>query len=366
MAHLVSAKETCCLGDVTTLKSRLKAMIRADGPMPVSAYMNTCLHDPKHGYYATRPGLGTDFITAPEISQVFGELLGLWSAHEWQTMGAPNAINLIELGPGRGTLMADALRASQSVPGFHDAVSLNLVEASPALQAQQTSQLAAYNPSFTSDLGPIPTGHTLILANEYLDCLPARQFVQDGGDWRERVVGLDANDEITFGLATDRAPQEIASASGAAVEFQPGLEMIIDQLKHRAEAGDVFRALLIDYGPIDTAPTDTLRAYKAGEQVHPLAAPGESDLTVDVDFVRLKRLAETAGLTVHGPVQQSQFLLSLGAEARLNALTKAQPEQAEALLTGVRKLVDPNEMGTRFKAICISSNGLPTPAGFAA
>ena len=365
MVDLGGTQETCChLGDVTTLKSRLKAMIRADGPMPVSAYMNTCLHDPKHGYYATRPGLGTDFITAPEISQIFGELLGLWSAHEWQAMDAPEAVNLIELGPGRATLMADALRASQSVPGFHDALSLNLVEASPTLRALQSSQLAAHNPSFQPDLNPIPTGHTIILANEYLDCLPARQFVQDGDDWRERVIGLDDNDALTFGLATDRAPQAIASASGGAVEFQPGLDVIIDQLKQRAEAGDVFRALLIDYGPTDTAPTDTLRAYKAGEQVHPLADPGGCDLTVDVDFVRLKRLAEAAGLTVHGPVPQGQFLLSLGAEARLNRLTKTQPEQAENLYEGVRKLVDPDEMGTRFKAICISAGGLPPPAGF--
>jgi len=339
-------------------------MIRADGPMPVSAYMNTCLHDPKHGYYATRPGLGTDFITAPEISQVFGELLGLWGAHEWQVMGTPTALNLIELGPGRGTLMADALRASRSVPGFHDSLSLNLVEASPALQAVQASQLADYASTFTPDLNSIPTGHTIILANEYLDCLPARQFVQDGGDWCERVVGLDTNGELVFGLATDRAPQEIASAGGTALELQPGLDVIIDQLKQRAEAGDVFRALLIDYGPADSAPADTLRAYKSGEQVHPLAAPGECDLTVDVDFARLKRLAEAADLSVHGPVPQGRFLLSLGAEARLNTLAKAQPEQADTLYQGIQKLVDPNQMGSRFKAICISSNGLPAPAGF--
>ncbi len=364
MADLVGAEETSSVNDLTTLKSRLKAMIRADGPIPVNAYMNTCLHDPKHGYYATRPGLGADFITAPEISQVFGELLGLWSAHEWQAIGAPDAFTMVELGPGRGTLMADALRASRSVPGFHNALSLNLVEASPALRALQARQLAAHTPDFQPDLGPIPTGHTLLLANEYLDCLPARQFVQDGGEWRERVVGLDANDELVFGLATDRAPQEIARASGTSVEFQPGLDVTIDQLKQRAEAGDVFRALFTDYGPAGAVPSDTLRAYKAGKQFHPLACPGECDLTVDVDFSRLKRLAETAGLTVHGPVAQGQFLLSLGAETRLNALTKARPEQAEALRNGVRKLVSPTEMGTRFKVICISSGDLPTPAGF--
>ncbi|MCF6329013.1 MAG: SAM-dependent methyltransferase [Henriciella sp.] len=357
-------KAACRIDAVTTLKSRLKAMIRADGPMPVNAYMNTCLHDPKHGYYATRPGLGADFITAPEISQIFGELLGLWSAHEWQAIGAPDALAMVELGPGHATLMADALRASRSVPGFHNALSLNLVEASPALRALQAKHLAAHAPGFQPDLGPVATGHTIILANEYLDCLPARQFVQDGDNWRERVVGLNANDELIFGLATDRAPQKISRASGTSVELQPSLDIIINQLKQRAGMGDVFRALFIDYGPAGAVPSDTLRAYRAGEQIHPLACPGECDLTVDVDFSRLKRLAETAGLTVHGPVPQGQFLLSLGAETRLNALAKARPEQAEALSNGVRKLISPTEMGTRFKVICISSGDLPTPAGF--
>ena len=349
---------------VTTLKDRLIAMIRADGPMPVSAYMNTCLHDPKQGYYATRPGLGRDFITAPEISQVFGELLGLWAAHEWQVMGTPDPVNLVELGPGRGTLMADALRAGAALPGFLAAKQLHLVEASPALRTAQAKTLGRHAPQFCNELGDVPPGPALVLGNEYLDCLPARQFVQAGGNWHERVIGLGEDGELSFGLAADRAPDGLATGASVSAEIQPSLELFVDQFQQRLEQGAPFRALLIDYGPADGVPGDSLRAYKAGEQVHPLAAPGDSDLTVDVDFSRLKRVSEAAGLNVHGPVPQGQFLLALGAEARLNALAKAQPDAADALYHAVRRLVDPAEMGTRFNVICLSSPGLPEPAGF--
>lgn len=348
---------------MSDLKARIEVMIRADGPMPVSAYMDICLHDPKQGYYATRPGLGADFITAPEISQTFGELIGLWVAHEWQQMGSPDAFSLAELGPGRATLMSDALRATKVVPGFHRALKLHLVEASPALKAQQSEALGAFSPAFARDLNALPTGHTILLANEYLDCLPVRQFVQVGGAWQERVVGLGDAGELGFGLAVDTAPPNM-SAPGDAAELQPGLDVLVDQLKARADMGDTFHALFIDYGPANATPGDTLRAYRAGEQIHPLAAPGESDLTVDVDFARLKRLAEAAGLRVHGPVAQGQFLWSLGMRERANALAKASPDHAAAIFDGVRRLVDPGEMGTRFQVICISSPSLAVPAAF--
>lgn len=339
-------------------------MIGADGPMSVSTYMNVCLHDPKQGYYAARPGLGTDFITAPETSQVFGELLGLWAAHEWQAMGKPGAVSLAEMGPGRGTLMADALRTSVGIAGFHPGLSVNLIEASPALQAVQAARLERHAPTFKTGLDEIAHGHTIILANEFLDCLPARQFVLDGDDWRERVIGLNADGELSFGLSAGSAQADTTGFTGPAAELQPGLDLLVDQFAQRREGGDVFRALLVDYGPLAATPGDTLRAYKNGEQVHPLADPGACDLTVDVDFARLKQLAEAAGLAVHGPVPQGQFLLSLGAEARLNALAKAQPDHADAVYQSVKKLVDPAEMGTRFNAVCISTPGLPPPAGF--
>jgi NADH dehydrogenase [ubiquinone] 1 alpha subcomplex assembly factor 7 len=352
---------------MSELKSRLIAMIRADGPMTVGAYMNTCLHDPKHGYYATRPGLGTDFITAPETSQVFGELLGLWAAHEWGQMGAPANITLCEIGPGRGTLMQDALRAAGTVAGFGTAKDLHLIEPSPALQTVLSDRLGEHNPTFIAQLQDLPTNKPLIiLANEWLDCLPARQFVKTGDTWAERVIGIGPGDTLTFGLAADTAPAETA-ANDEAFELQVGLETLVDTLKDlfaRLEAnGHAARVLLIDYGPADARPADTLRAYTKGAQVGPLHAPGETDLTVDVDFGRLAALANAAGIAASRPTPQGEFLMRLGAEARLNQLAKSAPAQASALFDGVKTLVDPEQMGTRFNAICLSTAGLPPPAG---
>jgi len=345
-----------------SLKARLVATIGADGPLPVSVFMTLCLHDPELGYYATGAGLGRDFITAPETTQAFGELLGLWSVHEWQAMGAPEQLGWVELGPGRGTLMADALRATAGHPGFRAAASLALVEASPALREVQAGRLGGPGVRLrhVAGLEAVPAGPALILANEFLDCLPARQFVRDGGTWRERVVGLGADGGLAFGLAADTAPEAPAS-TGETVEVQPGLETLVATLAARAGP---FRALFIDYGPEDGPPGDTLRAYRDGRQVDPLAAPGTCDLTVDVDFGRLARLARAAELDVHGPLAQGAFLMALGLQQRLDALIAANPGLGEALHAAARRLVDPAEMGTRFKAICLSSPGLPAPAGF--
>ena len=344
------------------LKTRLIELIRANGPMPVSVYMQLCLHDPEEGYYATRPGLGTDFITAPEISQVFGELLGLWAAHEWQAMGAPDKVNLVEYGPGRGTLMADALRAVRKMP-FAQAIMLHLIEPSTALRKVQAERLTNAAPNFVNELSEIPAGHTIILANEYLDCLPVRQFAASNGNWHERVVGVNDDGELAFGLSTDRAPDTPAN-EGNSAELQPGLELLVDQLRRRHEAGDACRALFIDYGSADGPPDDTLRAFKNGAQIHPLAEPGATDLTVDVDFARLWTLAKKAGLAVAGPVQQGGFLMRLGIEERMQALIDADPTKGDDVYNAVRRLVDPAEMGERFKVICVSSPGLPEPAGF--
>lgn len=350
-----------------SLKDRLIRQIRMNGPMPVSAYMQTCLHDPRDGYYATRPGLGQDFITAPETSQIFGELLGLWATHEWQTMGRPSAISLVELGGGRGTLMADALRAIDGLP-FETAMHVTLIEASPLLQELQASTLRKWSPVFKAGLEHVPTGYTIFLANEFLDCLPARQFVRDGENWRERVVGIGSDEALSFGIdASDVDPATLGTQPNSirthTFEVQPGLNGLVAALAARAEAGDCFRALFIDYGPRAHAPSDTLRAYRLGKQVHPFADPGTADLTVDVDFGRLARLAEKAGLHVSGPVTQGGFLGALGLQERLDRLIAAHPDRAEDLFKGASKLVDPAEMGERFKVICLSSPGLPAPVG---
>lgn len=341
---------------MTTLKDRLIAMIRASGPISVATYMDLCLHDRRHGYYATRPGLGEDFITAPEVSQVFGELIGLWAAHEWQEMGAPERLTLIEVGPGRGTLMDDALRATRVVTAFHDAIDVQFIEPSPVLRTSLAERFTAVDAGFVAELSEVPVDRPFILiANEWLDCLPMQQLVRVGEAWHERVIGLDEADQLAFGLSPDPFPPEISPDKAAeAIEIQPGLKTLMETLRSLFDQTHG-RALFIDYGTPQCIPDDTLRSYQTGQQIDPLAAPGVSDLTCDVDFARLKRLAIEQGLHVDGPVSQSQFLLSLGAEARLNQLAKQHPEEAEALYAAVRKLVDPAEMGTRFQVMTIAS-----------
>ena len=347
-----------------TLKERIIRLIETGGPIPVSTYMQLALHDAQQGYYATRPGVGTDFITAPEVSQVFGELMGLWAVHEWRAMGAPDSFQLVEIGPGRGTLMADALRLAYVAGGrdFADAASLVLIEPSPELRKVQAERLSDYSPAFGTQMSDIPAGPMVLVANEYLDCLPARQFRKDGEAWRECVVGLDQDRQLALGLAADeqRAPEGTAEAAQA-VEVQTGFDILIADLVTRDAP---YRALFVDYGPTEAAPGDSLRAFSQGQQVSPLDKPGEADLTVDVDFGRLKRLAISMGLEVSGPTPQGMFLMGLGAQARLNQLVEANPDHADAIFNNAQRLIDPKDMGQRFKAICLSSGGLPKPAGF--
>ncbi len=347
-----------------TIEDRLVRLIETGGPIPLSTYMQIALHDPQDGYYAARPGIGRDFTTAPETSQIFGELIGLWLVHEWRALGGPERFQLAEVGPGRGQMMADALRVALAVGGdpFADAAELVFVEPSPVLKEALGKMFSPLSPKFVATLAEVPAGPALIVANEYLDCLPARQFRRAEGGWRECVVGLSEGGRLAFGLAADepRPPQGTA-LSGEVVEVQTGLDLLVADLVSRAAP---VRALFIDYGPDDRAPGDTLRAYREGRQVGPLEAPGVSDLTVDVDFGRLARLAQAAGLDVAGPAPQGMFLLGLGAQARLNQLVAANPDDAEAVFTAARKLIDPGDMGARFKAICLSSPDLARPAGF--
>ncbi len=343
-----------------SLSARLKQIILDDGPMPLSTWMTLCLHDPAEGYYATQPGLGRDFRTAPETSQVFGELLGLWAVHEWHALRAPSPFTLTELGPGRGTLMRDILRATRGAEAFREAIDLRLVEASPVLRKAQSDLLKEAAPRHLASLADLPDQPAIILANEFLDCLPARHFVKTPEGWAERVIGLGEGGAFEFGLAVDRAPDGLSQIAESLVDIQPGLEGMVERLAARTAP---FRALFIDYGPAETAPGDTLRAFREGAQVDPLAAPGTADLTVDVDFGRLSRLARAAGLEVAGPAPQGLFLGALGAKARMQRLIRANPDEGEAIHAGVAELVDPAKMGERFKAICLSSPGLPPPAG---
>lgn len=350
---------------MTPLERRLQEMIRTEGPLSVATYMTACLLDPREGYYATRPALGRDFTTAPETSQIFGEMLGAWLCWEWGVIGRPDPVHLVELGPGRGVMLADAARVIARAPDFTTALRGHLVEASPALRREQAGRLASLSFVHADALEDVPAGPTLLVANEFLDCLPVRQLARVDGGWREIEIGLSPSGAFEPGLGPPAAPpRDVEPAPGQdEIEFASALPTLVERVAHRLLAHPG-RALFIDYGPTDAAPRFTLRAYREGRQTSPFSEPGAQDLTADVDFARVRRLAAAAGLEVSGPLPQRDLLLALGAGARAAALARAHPQRADAVMNGLRRLTAADEMGVRFKAVCLSSPGLPAPAGF--
>jgi len=344
-----------------SLKDRLAAEIAAEGPIDIAAFMTRCLHDPLDGYYATRPALGErgDFITAPLVSQMFGELIGLWLIETWRGLGAPARFILAEAGPGDGALMADLLRAARLDPAFLSAAELWLVEASAPLRALQAERLAQARPRWAGSLGELPADAPLLLvANELLDCLPARQFQRTASGWAERVVGLDPAGALAFGLRP--ATVQLGEAPlGAVVERSPAQEAFAVELADRlARQGGA--ALLIDYGRDAPGCGDTLQALAGHRKVSPLEAPGEADLTVHADFPAVLRAARSAGVS-GALLSQAEFLRRLGIETRAAALAKARPERAETVERQLARLIAPEQMGELFKAIALWT-GRPPPA----
>ncbi len=351
---------------MTPLAEKLARRIAASGPVTVAEYMAECLLDPKHGYYTTRDPLGSkgDFTTAPEISQMFGELLGLCLAQAWLDRGAPAPFLLAELGPGRGTLMADILRATKVVAGFHDALTLHLVEVSPTLRAAQTAGIP--HPVQHHDAADsLPDGPLFLVANEFFDALPIRQFQRADDRWRERVIGLH-DGRLTIGLADPMPPDHLAhrlddTAEGDIVEVSPASETIAKTLGARiAQHGGA--ALIIDYGNARFL-GDTFQALRQHETVDPLAAPGEADLTAHVDFEALARAAQPAVATEMTP--QGVFLERLGITARAQTLARNLGGDAlQSHIAAHRRLTHADEMGTLFKAIALYQPGSPPPPGF--
>jgi len=352
---------------------RLLERIDREGPMTIAEYMQACLTDPDHGYYTTRDPFGSDgdFITSPEVSQMFGELLGLWCAVQWQALGRHEAVRLIELGPGRGTLMADALRAVRGVPGFAEALSVHLVDISPSLRAKQKESLSGIDVSWHNSIVDVPEGFAFVLANEFLDALPIRQFVMGEAAWHERMVGRDGdNEELAFTLSslleeTPPIPTRLRSASNGAIAeiCQPG-EDIMSAVAHRI-ARDGGAALFIDYGYGTSAWGETLQGVAAHGYIDVLEAPGECDLTAHVNFDTLARVAENTGAQVSGPVSQGRFLKALGIDQRAEVLlAHATEEQARDIGQAHHRLTDPEAMGAVFKCLAISAPGNAPPPGF--
>ncbi|MBY0611820.1 MAG: SAM-dependent methyltransferase [Beijerinckiaceae bacterium] len=357
---------------VTPLAAELKRLIALEGPLSVERFMALCLSHPEHGYYMRRDPFGAagDFITAPEISQMFGELIGLWAAHVWQMLGAPAELHLIECGPGRGTLMADALRAAGRAPAFKAALRVHLVETSPVLREAQAVTLATSGapPCWHSAIESVPDGPAIIIGNEFLDALPIRQFVRTGRAWHERLVGLDEAGDLCFGLAaeaTSGLPQQ--ALEGSVIEIASAALGFVEGLSSRlfTQGG---AALLIDYGHVRSAFGDTLQAMKSHRHVDLLAEPGEADVTAHVDFAALARVAAAQGAGVHGPVSQRAFLLALGLRQRAEALMHAArgAEQRLAVESAFERLIDdaPTGMGSLFKVVALSHPALGALPGF--
>jgi NADH dehydrogenase [ubiquinone] 1 alpha subcomplex assembly factor 7 len=357
-----------------TLAERLARRIRREGPIALADYMAAAAGDPDFGIYTVgRPfGAAGDFVTAPEISQIFGELIGLWCAVVWRRMGAPAPVRLAELGPGRGTLMADALRAIAGVPGFRAALDLHLIETGPALRRLQAAALTMIAPTWHDHVSTVPDGPLIVVANEFLDALPIRQLQRGPRFWHERRIDLGSGGD-TFRFVLDGAPSPLGAMLGPAFADAPegsiaelcpaGLALARTLGERIARSGGA--ALIVDYGYAASVPGDTFQAVRGHRRHDPLVEPGTADLTAHVDFARLARAAAEGGAAIHGPIAQGAFLTRLGAEKRTTALAaRAAPDGEERLRSGLRRLIDPAEMGSLFKALAIADPRLEAPPGF--
>ncbi len=355
---------------MNALASRIAKLIAASGPMPVSQYMSLCQFDPEAGSYAARRTIGRDFITSPEISQTFGELLGLWVVQTWHDQGRPEKPRLVELGPGRGALMGDALRAIQAAaPEFLIDGEVCLVEASPALAAAQREKLKGSGADlewferFDDKLMDRPL---FLIANEFFDCLPVRQFVKTERGWCERML-VEKNGALAFALApvpwSETPPDRPGAPDGAVYEVAPSAITFSEEIA-RTIASQGGAALVIDYGYDEPGTGDTLQAMADGKYVDVLATPGESDISAHVDFMALAKAAQDGGATVYGPVTQCNFLADLGIGPRAERLMIANPLQARDIASGVDRLVNPQMMGALFKVIALMPKSATQPPGF--
>jgi NADH dehydrogenase [ubiquinone] 1 alpha subcomplex assembly factor 7 len=343
---------------LTPLETIIGEIIAAEGPMSIARYMALCLGHPAYGYYMSRDPFGAkgDFITAPEVSQMFGEIVGVWLASVYEAMGKPKSFHLVELGPGRGTLMADLLKAAKVMTGFVDAAKVHLVETSPTLRKRQRWKLGE-GASWHDDLAAVPDGPMLLIANEFFDALPIHQYEKRDGKWGERAIGRDGP-----GLM----PSTFMSGgrNGDVVEISPSRLAVGRQIGERLSRHPG-AALIIDYGHLKSASGDTLQALHRHAKVAITHLPGESDITSHVDFEGLGRAMAKAGAKIYPPLTQRDFLLTMGLEIRASVLAaKADGPARIVLERAVGRLVDQNKMGQLFKVLAATSPGLTAPYPF--
>ena len=360
------------------LERYLQEQIARHGPISIAEYMAQALGHPQFGYYMGKDPLGVagDFITAPEISQMFGELIGAWAVVAWQRMGRPNPLALVELGPGRGTLMSDALRAAKTAPDFLAAARIHMVETSPALEARQRQALAGHGATWHRDFEQVPPAPLIVIANELFDALPIQQYVLTKEGWRRRCVGIDhGTHRLCFVLApepldhplvggvmeqslSEGAIGEVRETSPASIALMSAIARRIRQ--HRGTA------LIIDYGPFESAAGDSLQAVRGHARHQVLDDPGEADITAHVDFEALATAARAEGCRIFGPLCQGAFLGNLGIEARMERLAEgADRAQARDIRSAYARLTSPTAMGELFKALAIGDSDTPPP-GFEA
>jgi len=360
----------------SALEERLKTLIAQRGPISVADYMADALSHPHEGYYMTASPIGAegDFMTAPEISQIFGEIIGLWLLQSWLDIGSPEQFNLVELGPGRGVLMDDILRAARLRPGFIQAADIWLVETSGRLRHEQKKRLKLHKEAditWVDRFGDIPNTPTLIVANEFFDCLPIRQFEKTTLGWHERMVGIDpATNNLIFELAP--APSLFdhpilhndTSTIGDIIETCEPAKKIAAQIA-KSFSNEKSRILIIDYGNYSNTLGDTFQAVRNHKFWSPLSSPGKADLTAHVDFQTLGDAALHEGASVYGPVSQGKFLDRLGLSYRVESLCRGKSEEEQITIReGAHRLAAPAEMGELFKVMCIASANLEPPAGF--
>lgn len=344
----------------TPLKSRIVKHIKTSGPLPLAEYMHWCMADPKDGYYANREVIGAkgDFITAPEISQMFGEMIGIWAVEAWEALGKPSHFNLVELGPGKGTLMSDLLRIGNAVPDFLKAAQVQMIETSEKLIETQKEILGDYDIiSWHKSIKDIPNQPSIIIANEFLDVLPVRQYIKTGNEWREHAINVDENDELVWTLGTgildtDSLPEHAdKEPEGAVFEISTIREAFVantSELLNQNQGA----ALFIDYGHGKTAFGDTVQAMRAHGFADILKEPGLADLTTHVDFDALSKIAKAAGMNVSPLQKQGEFLLGKGLIERVGQLGHSRsPEIQEQLTQQAERLALPDAMGDLFKVM---------------
>lgn len=356
---------------MNALAARIKSLIEVSGPISVAQYMTLCLAHPEAGYYKTREPFGRkgDFITAPEVSQMFGELIGVWCIGAWIALGRPAKFVLCEIGPGRGTLMADLLRTAATVaPAFAEAAGVVMVETSPRLVETQRVTLAGAPVAveWVNSFGEVPDGPLVLVANELFDALPVHQYVKAAGRFRERAVGLGPHGEFVFAAGAGSIdesllpPNHAATPEGTIFEASPARTALMDEITTRIASAHG-AALLVDYGHLEPGFGDTLQALRRHRPVDVFADPGEADLTSHVDFAALAHCARAAGCRTVATTQ-GRFLLGIGLLERAGRLGAGKGETVqEQIRSDVERLAAPGQMGDLFKVLCVADPATPMP-----